>query len=207
MNVPVLSQEGKELEKLRVDEQKLGGHVHKRALRDYVIMYEANQRQGTVSTKTRGEVAGTGKKPWRQKGTGRARVGSRRSPLWRAGGKIFGPKPRDYSYSIPKKAKHLALKSALLSKFQDGEATVVDTLTLAAPKTKEVARVLRALGLADATCLIAIPKHDETFWRCARNIQSVIVRPVAELNAYEVLHQRRLLIVKEALQQLVGAQA
>jgi len=206
INISVLSQEGREVEKLRFDVEKLGGHVHKHVLRDYVVMFEANQRQGTVKTKTRGEVAGTGKKPWRQKGTGRARAGSRRSPLWRGGGKIFGPVPRDYSYTMPRKARQLALRSALLSKFQDGEVTVVDSIALAAPKTKEVARMLKGLGIAD-TCLIAIPKHDETFWRCARNIENVMVRPVSDLNAYDVLHQRRLLIVKEALQQLLGASA
>src|SRR3990167_267549 len=137
--VPLYNKEGKQIDSIRLDEQKFGYPVHRVLLRDAVIMYEANKRQGTASTKTKGEVAGGGRKPWVQKHTGRARAGSIRSPLWRGGGIVFGPKPRDYSYSIPKKAKKVALRSALLSKLVGNWVVCVYKLDFDSPSTKKMA--------------------------------------------------------------------
>src|SRR5574337_1131707 len=167
MEIPVYSKEGEKVDNLQLDEEKFGGPIRKRLLRDAVIMYEANKRQGTASTKTRGEVAGGGKKPWVQKHTGRARAGSIRSPLWKGGGVSFGPKPRDYSYAIPKKARKIALFSALTARVRDNELIVVEDLNFDTPKTKQMIRVLKALGINDEKCLIVIPKADKIVWKSA----------------------------------------
>ncbi|MFN3531937.1 MAG: 50S ribosomal protein L4 [Candidatus Brocadia sp.] len=199
MDIPVYNKEGEKIDKVQLDEGKFGGPVRNILLRDAVIMYEANKRQGTASTKTRGEVAGGGKKPWVQKHTGRARAGSIRSPLWRGGGVVFGPKPRDYSYAIPKKARKLALFSALTARIRDNEVVVVQDLNFDTPKTKQMVGVLKALGINDERCLIVIPKADEMVWKSARNIPSVKVMTSAALNAYEVLKPKKILLTKEAL--------
>lgn len=199
MDIPVYNKEGEKIDNVQLDEGKFGGPVRKTLLRDAVIMYEANKRQGTASTKTRGEVAGGGRKPWVQKHTGRARAGSIRSPLWKGGGVVFGPKPRDYSYAIPKKARKLALFSALTARIRDNELVVVQDLNFDAPKTKQMVGVLKALGINGERCLIVIPKTDEMVWKSARNIPSVKVMTSAELNAYEVLKPKKILLTKEAL--------
>ncbi|MGR3310515.1 MAG: 50S ribosomal protein L4 [Candidatus Brocadiales bacterium] len=198
MELPVYNNEGNEIEKVSLDEERLGGRIHKILLREAVIMYEANQRVGTACTKTRSEVSGGGRKPWLQKHTGRARAGSIRSPLWRGGGIVFGPKPRDYSYSIPKKAKKVALKSALLSRFVDNEVIVVDRLDFDLPSTRKMAQLLSTLNVK-GSCLIVIPERSETVWKSARNIPLVKVMIVSELNAYDVLKKDVLLMTKDAL--------
>jgi large subunit ribosomal protein L4 len=167
-------------------------------------MYEARARAGTARTKTRAERAGSGKKPWRQKGTGRARAGAKRSPLWRKGGRIWGPKPRDYSYSMPARARREALKSALLAKFLDNEVKVIDKLELDAPKTKRIAAMLENLGIRQR-CLLAIKAHDPNLWKSVRNLPRATVSPVSGLNAYEVLRGGQLLFTKEALLSLPQA--
>jgi len=204
IEVPVLDINGEEKEKLQVDEAAFGGKVRLKLLREAVIMYEANQRIGTASTKTRGEVSGSGRKPYRQKGTGYARAGSRRSPIWRGGGITFGPKPRDYSYRLPRKALKLALKSAILGKLLDNEVTLVDELKLEQPKTKLMAKILESLGLRENTCLIVSDADGEALWRAARNIPGVSVKPWRELNAYDVVRVERLLMTKETMQKLMG---
>lgn len=198
MELPVYNNEGNEVEKVSLDEERLGGRIRKTLLREAVIMYEANQRVGTACTKTRSEVAGGGKKPWMQKHTGKARAGSIRSPLWRGGGITFGPKPRDYSYSIPKKAKKVALRSALLSRFVDNEVIVVDRLDFDLPSTRKMAQLLSALNI-NGSCLIVIPERSEAVWKSARNIPLVKVMIVSELNAYDVLKKDKLLMTKDAL--------
>ena len=199
MEILVYSKEGEKVDNLQLDDKKFGGPIHKKLLRDAVIMYEANKRQGTASTKTKGEVAGGGRKPWAQKHTGRARAGSIRSPLWKGGGVSHGPKPRDYSFSIPKKARRLALYTALSAKARDNELVVIDDLNFDVPKTRQMVSILKALNIDNSSCLIVIPKANETVWKSARNIPSVKVMTSTELNAYEVLRPKKVLLTKEAL--------
>jgi len=199
MEIPVYSKEGEKVDNLQLDDKKFGGPIHKKLLRDAIIMYEANKRQGTASTKTKGEVAGGGRKPWAQKHTGRARAGSIRSPLWKGGGMSHGPKPRDYSFSIPKKARRLALYTALSAKARDNELVVIDDLNFDVPKTRQMVSILKALNIDNSSCLIVIPKANETVWKSARNIPTVKVMTSTELNAYEVLRPKKVLLTKEAL--------
>ncbi len=172
---------------------------------DAVVNFLANQRQGTHSTKTRGMVSGGGKKPWKQKHTGRARAGSSRSPLWRGGAIIFGPQPRDYSYSLPKKAKKLALNAVLSGKLSDGEITVIDGFNISKPATKEMVSLLKALGLDGKSTLIVLPDKDENVFLSARNIPGVTVKRVTDLNPYEVAVHSRLLMTKQAVERLSEA--
>ncbi|WKZ18351.1 MAG: 50S ribosomal protein L4 [Candidatus Jettenia sp. CY-1] len=199
MEILVYNKLGEKVNNIQLNEKKYGGPVRTKLLRDAVIMYEANKRQGTACTKTRGEVAGGGKKPWVQKHTGRARAGSIRSPIWKGGGVSFGPRPRDYSYSIPKKARKLALFSALTAKIRDNELLVLESLEFDAPKTKQMVEILKALGINGGSCLIVLSKANEIIWKSARNIPSVKVMTSAELNAYDVLKPKKILITREAL--------
>jgi large subunit ribosomal protein L4 len=160
--------------------------------------YLANQRQGTQSAKTRAEVRGGGRKPWRQKGTGRARHGSIRSPQWIGGGVVFAPKPRDYSYKLPKKIKRLALKSALSSKVEDNEIIVVDSLVLNKPKTKDMIKVLSNLKAGKKT-LVVMPERDENVILASRNIPGVKTAYVNTINVYDILNCDSFLITKEAV--------
>lgn len=187
---------------LQLDDNNFGGPVRKVLLRDAVLMYEANKRQGNACTKTKGEVAGGGRKPWVQKHTGRARAGSIRSPLWRGGGIAFGPKPRDYSYSIPKKARKQALFSALISKIRDNDLVVVDDFGVDYPKTKKMIEILKVFQVNDKSCLIVVYGENEGVWKSARNIPHVKVMRSCELNAYEVLKYKKILIMKDALENI-----
>src|SRR4030067_2360585 len=199
MEIPVYSKEGEKIDNLQLDDKKVGGPIRKKLLRDAVIMYEANKRQGTASTKTKGEVAGGGRKPWTQKHTGRARAGSIRSPLWKGGGVSHGPKPRDYSFAIPKKARRLALYTALSAKAGDNELIVIDDLNFDIPKTKQMVGILKALKIDNSSCLIVVSRANETVWKSARNIPYIKIMTSAELNAYEVLGPNKVLLTKEAL--------
>ena len=203
LKVPLYNAVGKRTSSLSLDEAVLGGEVKKRLLREAVLMYEANRRQGTVKVKSRGEVSGSTRKLYRQKGTGRARMGSIRSPIRRGGGKAHPSRPRDYSYSIGKKAKRRALRSALLSKFQDGQAMVVEGLEINEPGTKDVVRLLEALDVK-GSCLIASHAYDRNLWLSARNLPKVDVRPVSELNAYDVLRFQHIIFTKDAYDALLG---
>ncbi len=205
LEVPVFDVAGKKLGAEKVDPAWFGGIVRRRLIHDATLIYQNNLRSGTHSTKGRGEVAGSKKKPWKQKHTGRARAGTKRSPIWRHGGIVFGPKPRDYSRDLPKQMRRAALDSALLSKFQDGEAAVVDSLKLEKPKTSAVAGALEAIGIKES-CLISIEQADaagRTVWLSARNIPRVHSCSVADLNALDVLHYKRLLMTKDAFNALV----
>ncbi len=184
----------------RTGEIELAGTVfgrvgHRGLLFDAVRMQLANRRAGTAATKTRGLISGGGRKPWRQKGTGRARAGSTRSPLWRHGGTIFGPQPRDYSYRMPKKAWRRALTLALSDRALNGKLTVVEALQLAAPKTKLAKAALEALGLKHA--LIVLGEGDEGFFRAARNLAAHKVLLLAGLNVYDVLNYDELLMTEK----------
>ncbi|HOA20615.1 MAG: 50S ribosomal protein L4 [Tissierellia bacterium] len=173
---------------------KVNTHVMYEAVKNYL----ANQRQGTQSAKTRGEVRGGGRKPWRQKGTGRARQGSIRAPQWIGGGVVFAPKPRDYSYKLPKKIKRLALKSALSSKVRDNEIIVVDSLVLDKPKTKDMVKILSNLKAGKKT-LVVIPERDENVILASRNIPGVKTAYVNTINVYDILNCDSFLITKDAV--------
>ena len=157
-----------------------------------------NRRQGTHKTKGISEIRGGGKKPWRQKGTGRARAGSSRSPIWRGGGTIFGPHPRSYAYRLPRSARKKALGSALAQKLRDGEMTVVDALGFDEPKTKRMRSLLDALGIQEST-LIVLAGRDDNVELSARNLPNVTVLPVDGLNVYDILRHRRLVVVRDAV--------
>ncbi len=176
--------------------------VNEGLLHAAVVNYLANQRQGTHATKTRGMVRGGGRKPWRQKHTGRARHGSIRSPLWRGGGVVFGPQPRDYSYRMPKKQRRLALKAALSAKLQDGELIVVDSLNIDEPRTKKMVEVLKGLGIDGQSVLVVTKEKDENVLLSARNIPGVTVMRAQDLNTYEVLVHERVVLTREALQKI-----
>jgi large subunit ribosomal protein L4 len=201
LEIPMFDGNGSLLEKIPLSEESFGGKVRKVLLRDAIIMYETNRRLGTASTKTRGQISGGGKKPWAQKHTGRARAGSSRSPLWRGGGIVFGPQPRDYSYSIPRKAKKAALYSAVLAKLKDNEVVLIDKLEFDCPSTKKMANLLDSLGIKDS-CLIVIPNKDEIIWKSSRNIYNLKVMVASDLNAYEVVRHKKLLVTKDALEAL-----
>jgi len=203
-SIQVCRFEGGKVEKREVDVSALGRRPHRRLLREAVIMYEANQRAGTHCTKTRAEVDYTNKKPWAQKHTGRARAGTRRSPIWRGGGIIHGPRPRDYSYGMPRKALRAATRSALLGKLLDDEVKVLEGVSLEAPSTRKVAAALKPLGLAGST-LFVTPEADGPFFRSARNLAGATVRRAAEVNAYDLLAHRNVVLVNGALEALLKA--
>ncbi len=207
ISVSVRDRNGAEVGTYEFDSAELAPGVNKQLLHDATVMYGANRRVGTARTKSRGMVKGTTKKLYRQKGTGRARAGMASSPIRRGGGHTFAKKPIDYSYRLPKKAVKLATRMALLSKFLDDEAVVLDELVLSEVKTKSVADILKALGLAGEGCLLTVDSHDETVWKSARNIDQLAVMPASDLNAYELLHKKRLLITRAALDRLRGVES
>ena len=167
-------------------------------------MYQRNKRQGTVGTKSRGMVSGTNKKLYRQKGTGNARAGGKRTNIRRGGGHAFAKKTIDFSYSMPRKAVRLATRMALRSKIEDEQAKALDELSLAEIKTKPIADLLKSLGLNGTSVLLVVPEYDSVVYRSARNIEGLKVLPAAELNTYDLLRQRNLLIVKSALESLIN---
>jgi large subunit ribosomal protein L4 len=202
ITLTVLDRRGQSAGTVDVDPAEFGGKVNKQLLHDVVVMYQANRRAGTHSTKRRGEVAGSTKKLFRQKGTGNARAGTRRTNKRKGGGTTKGPKPRDYSYSMPKKAVRAATRMAVLAKLQDQEVVLVDDLAFDAPKTKEMAGVLKALNLGATTCLIGTAGYQPQVYRSARNIRGVEILPAHEFNAYAVLRPKRLLLTRAALDEL-----
>ncbi len=184
--VDVLNLQGKKVGTKDLDAKVFGVDPNKALVHEAVVMQGASARQGTASTKRRGEVSGSGKKPWKQKHTGRARAGSVRSPIWRHGGSVFGPKPRGYGFSLPKKKYRAALRSAISSKLSDGEVVVVSDLSIEQPKTKLLAKLLHQMGLKKKT-LIVLGEAQVDVERAGRNLQNVkIVRP-HELNVYDIL--------------------
>lgn len=186
---------------LNLDDRFFGVDLRPDLLHEVVVMQLANQRQGTASTKTRGEVRGGGKKPWKQKGTGRARAGSIRSPLWRGGGITFGPKPRTYVLHMPKRKSRAALYGALTAKVRGGTLKVVDDLSLTEPKTRALQGLLRGLHLEGKT-LILLESPSLSIERSARNLPSVTVRDLWEVNVYDVLRHKYLLIKQQDLEAL-----
>jgi large subunit ribosomal protein L4 len=198
-NLTVFDRTGKEVGKYEIDTAELAPRINKQLLHDAVVMYQSNQRLGTAKTKSRAEVAGSTKKMYRQKGTGNARAGSRRSGVRRGGGHIFAKRPRDWSYRLPRKAVQLATRMALAAKIRDDELTVIDELSFEAPKTKDMAGILKALGLSESSLLVATAQHDINVYKSARNIDRVTVSPVSGLNALNLLSPRRVLMTRAAL--------
>ncbi|WP_326908377.1 50S ribosomal protein L4 [Sedimentibacter sp. MB31-C6] len=196
--VALYDKTGSQIGDMDLNDNIFGVEVNTHVMYEAVKNYLANQRQGTQSAKTRAEVRGGGRKPWRQKGTGRARQGSIRSPQWKGGGVVFAPKPRDYSYKLPKKIKRLALKSALSSKVVDKEIIVVESLELEQAKTKEMVKVLKNLNSGKKT-LIVIPDRDEAVVRSAANIHGVKTAYVNTINVYDILNCDTFLITKDAV--------
>jgi large subunit ribosomal protein L4 len=203
IEVPVFNQTGQKIETIQVDEAKLGGEVRKNLLKQALVMYHANQRQGTVQTKARGEVAGSTRKMFRQKGTGNARTGGIRNPIKKGGGHAKQRRPKDWRQAMPKKARRLARDSAILAKLQSNDVRVLDKIELPEAKTKHVAAIYKALGI-DRSCLVALAGRDENMERSARNLDRTTLTTVAQLNAWDILRNRTLVVTKAGLEQILA---
>ena len=198
--VKLFNQNGSEVGNLELNENIFAANVNADALHQVVVALLANKRQGTQSAKTRAEVRGGGIKPWRQKGTGRARQGSIRAPQWIKGGIVFAPKPRDYRVSTPKSMRKVAMVSALTSKVQEGEMIVLDSLSFEAPKTKNMVEVLKAFDAKKT--LIITAESNEVLYKSARNLEGVQIMPVNNINVYDLLKFEKLIITKDAVSKI-----
>lgn len=197
----VLDMSGKQVGDIELSESVFGITPNEAVLHEAVVMQQASLRRGTHATKNRAAVSGGGKKPWRQKGTGRARHGSIRSPLWVGGGTVFGPQPRSYAYKLPKKVRRIAIKSALSSKVNDSELIVLDELKMEQPKTREMVQVLKNLGV-DRKALIVADQVEENAELSARNIPGVKVIPAEGLNVLDVLYHDKLILTRGAVNRI-----
>ncbi|MDD4335196.1 MAG: 50S ribosomal protein L4 [Desulfotomaculaceae bacterium] len=195
--VALYSISGEQIGELTLKDEVFGVEVNESILHDAVVMQLAGRRLGTHDTKTRSEVRGGGRKPWRQKGTGRARHGTIRSPIWRGGGIVFGPHPRNYSYSLPKKVRKLALKSALSAKVNSGDILVLDELKLEQPKTKDIVRILNSLKVNDA--LLVTADKDDSVEKSARNLPNIKSLIATGLNVYDILAYDKLVMTRDAV--------
>ncbi len=198
----VVDSKGKKANSIELPKEKFGVHVNDAVIHQAVVMYHANTRQGTVSTKGRAEVSGGGKKPWRQKGTGRARAGSSRSPLWKKGGITFGPKPRDFSIEVPKKVRIAALRESLNAKFLNNELICVDNVDVTSGKTKEFAKILENLKLTGRVLAI-LDGCDEKTFLASRNIARLKLNRASDVTARDILSNKNLLVTKTALETLL----
>ena len=198
--VGLFNKEGNKIEDIQLNDKVFAVEVNADAMHQVVVALLANKRQGTQSAKTRAEVRGGGIKPWRQKGTGRARQGSIRAPQWIKGGVVFAPKPRDYRMSIPKSMRRVAMLSALTSKVQNDEMVVLDSLTLEATKTKEIVKMLNAFNAKKT--LIVTAEANETVYKSARNIEGVAVLPVNNINVYDLLKYSKVIMTKDAVSKI-----
>jgi large subunit ribosomal protein L4 len=196
----VFNTDNKKVGEVELNDALFGLEVKKHILHDVVKMQLANRRAGTACTKTRTEVRGGGAKPYRQKGTGRARAGTNNSPLWRGGGVIFGPKPRDYSYKLPKKVRKLGLRMALSARFSENNMIVLDGFELADIKSKQFAEVMKKLDIENG--LIVIPEKNENLEKSSRNVRGYKVIPADGLNVYDILLHRSLVVLQPCLGQL-----
>lgn len=201
MELAVYNKEGEEVEKVTLDEAKLGESINHDAIKQVVVAYETNQRQGNATTKTRADLTYSTKKMFKQKGTGKARAGRNGAPHWRGGAVAMGPRGRDFSVSIPQKLKKAAMRSVLLSKIQDGQLKVVDAIGFEAPKTKSALKMLSSLSV-NSRCLIVTDEHNDATYKCFRNIPNVDVRLASDLNAYDLLNNQVALFTKAGV---VGA--
>jgi len=199
--VGLFNKEGQKVGDIELAESVFNVEVNPYAVHQVVVALQNNKRQGTQSAKTRAEVSGGGIKPWRQKGTGRARQGSIRAPQWIHGGIVFAVKPRDYRTSVPKSMRRVAMKSALTSKVAENEIIVLESLELDAPKTKDIVKMLEALK-ADKKTLIVTAESNENVYKSARNIEGVAVIPVNNINVYDLLKYNNLVITKDAVSKI-----
>ena len=199
LNVPVFNESGQQIGDEQIDEALLGGQINPALLKQAVVMYHANLRQGTVSQLTRAEVEGSTRKLYRQKGTGRARMGNLRQPVRRGGGRAFPRKPRDFSQDMPKKMRRLARYQAVLAKIQSNQAMILDGMSFNEPKTKRLASALNAIK-ATRGCLLAINGHDINLIKSGRNIPTANIQNVTDLNAFDILRRRHLVFTKEAFE-------
>jgi len=197
----VLNIQGEQVGEIELNDDIFAQEFNEATVHNVIVMLQANKRQGTSSTKTRAEVSGGGKKPWRQKGTGRARVGSSRNPVWRKGGIAFGPKPRDYSYTLPKKIRRLAMKSVLSDKLATENLIVLDQLVLDAPKTKDMIRILANLKV-DKKTLVVTAESNANVIRSASNIPKVETSIAGSLNVYDVINADTLVITQDAVKKI-----
>jgi len=210
ITLPIYNSEGKEIDTVNLNASVFDGTVNKAAIYQAVNAYRANQRKGLAATKTRGEVSGGGKKPWKQKGTGRARVGSIRSPLWRHGGVVFGPHPKDFSYKLPQKIKNLALKSSLNIKLNEKNLIVLDDLKAEQPKTKEIYKIFLNLKIDTKKVkkpnrvLLLLDKLENNLSLALGNIDFLNVDVAKDTHAYDVMSHRKLIITKEGLTALTN---
>ena len=200
-NVAVVDMKGTKVDDINLADSIFGIEPNAAVMHTLVVNYLANQRQGTQSALTRSEVRGGGRKPWRQKGTGHARQGSIRAPQWTKGGVVFAPKPRDYSYTVNKKVRRLAMKSAFSAKAQDNDIIVIDSIALDDYKTKEIVKMLKAVG-SEKKALIVLPEVDKKVIKSASNIPGVKTAQVNELNVYNILNADKLIIVKDAVSKI-----
>jgi large subunit ribosomal protein L4 len=198
-SLPVYDRTGKEVGAYEIEWTDIAPRINKQLLHDVVVMYHANRRQGSHKTKARSEVAGNRQKMYRQKGTGRARAGARRAAQRRGGGHVKHKQPTDYGYRLPKKAVRAATRMAIASRLKDSQIKIIDGLAFDAPKTRDMAAILKALGLAETSTLVAIEKHDTNVYMSTRNIPRVSISPVADLNALAILAPRQILVTRAAL--------
>ncbi len=203
IEIPVVDMQGQRVGAETLDPAALGGRVRTALLKQAIVAYRAAQRQGTVKQKTRAEVHGSGRKLYRQKGTGRARAGNLRTPTRRGGGRTFARVPTEFRRGLPRRMRRLARDSAVLAKAESGGMVILDRLELDEPKTRKFFAVLKAI---DATrgCVLAVAKSEPMLWRAGRNIPHFLLKPVGELNAYDVLRSRRLVVVRDAFRALVS---
>jgi len=203
IEVPIFNQTGQEIDKIQVDEAKLGGTVRTNLLKQALVMYHANKRQGTVRTLARGEVEGSTRKIYRQKGTGNARMGTIRQPVRVGGGHAKQKRPKDWRQDMPKKAKRLARNSAILAKIQSKDIRVLDKIALEQPKTKQVVAIFKALGI-DRSVLVALEAKDTMVERSARNIERTTLTTVRQLNAWDILKNRTLIVTRAGLEEILN---
>jgi len=200
--LPVYDSSGKEIGKYEIDPTEIAPTINKQLLHDVVVMYQASARQGSHKTKSRAEVSGNKAKLYRQKGTGNARAGSKRSNIRRGGGHAFAKRTRDYSYRLPRKAVRAATRMAMAGKIQDAQVVVVDGLKMDAPKTSAIAAMLKTMGLEGKSTLITTAEHSVNVYKSARNVSRVDVLPVGDLNALAILKPHRVIITKDAMDQM-----
>lgn len=198
-SVDVINQKGEKVDTIELDDKIFNAEIHETLVQHVVVWQQAKRRGGNASTKTRGQVAGGGKKPWRQKGTGRARAGTNRSPVWVGGGTVFGPHPRSYAFSVPKKVRRAALRSVLTSRLQENNLMVLDKIELELPKTKLFVETIKALGFDAGKTLFVTSEKDEMLLRSSRNLYNVMVLPTEGLNVYDLLRFNRLVLLQDAV--------
>lgn len=200
--VDVINQKGEKVDTIELSDSVFQSEIREHLIQQVVVWQLAKRRSGSASTKTRRDVRGGGKKPWRQKGTGRARAGTNRSPIWTGGGTVFGPHPRSYEFSVPKKVRQAALRSVLSSKLRDNQLVVLDKIELEAPKTKLFAETMKAVGLENKKAVFIIPEKDEQLHRSSRNLHKVLILPTEGMNVYDLMRFEKLVILKDSVSRI-----